>query len=98
MKTNIYYDEMCLPASIRIKSETLCLDYTFNPAATQKTITYEGLKSIIENPMTDLVQIEFASETGYIKDYEGNINPVLGWLQIKPAMINLLKVSEINDF
>lgn len=98
MKTNIYYDEMCLPAAIRIKSETLCMDYTFNPAATQKTITYEGLKSIIENPMTDLVQIEFASGTGYIKDYEGNINPVLGWLQIKPAMINLLKVSEINDF
>lgn len=98
MKTNIYYDEMCLPAAIRIKAETLCLDYTFNPSATQKTITYENLKSIIENPMTDLVQIDFNEGTGFIKDYEGNINPVLGWLQIKPAMINLLKISEINDF
>ena len=48
--------------------------------------------------MTDLVQIDFNEGTGFIKDYEGNINPVLGWLQIKPAMINLLKISEINDF
>ena len=31
MKTTIFYDEMCVPEQIRIKSDKLCLDHTFSP-------------------------------------------------------------------
>lgn len=91
MKTIIYYDEMCVPEQIRIKSEILCLDHTFSPNATLSCISYIQLKSLIDNPLFDLIQINFAEGTAYYEELDGDIKPLSsGWLQIKPSEIELI--------
>ena len=76
MKTTIFYDEMCVPEQIRIKSDKLCLDHTFSPNATLNCINYRDINSLLENPLFDTIQINLAKGTAYYEEYDGTLKPI----------------------
>ena len=96
MKTTIFYDEMCVPEQIRIKSDRLCLDHTFSPNATLNCISYRDINSLLENPLFDTIQINLAKGTAYYEEYDGTLKPISsGWIQIKPSDIELNETNNL---
>lgn len=56
-KIHIFYNYCELPKLVRIQSEALCLDHTFDPASSEKPIGIEECLKLASSPYIDSVKM-----------------------------------------
>lgn len=105
-KEHIYYDEMNVPLKIRIVSERLCLDHTFDPHATNSCIGYEDVIALQKSGLIDKLFIYLDTCSAYyIVDVSGKKTAVFcgaGWInardfEICPAQYSDSSISFGNQ-
>lgn len=63
-KILLKYISVCPPKKVRIKSERLCLDYTFEPMSSQRCISIGDMLRLAQEQVIDLVMLYFDSDNG----------------------------------
>ncbi len=63
-KIKIYYISICPPEKVRIKSECLCLDYTFDARSSQQCVSVGDMIKLSGEPYIDLVMIYLDDDNG----------------------------------
>ena len=77
-----YYPE--LASTVRIKSESLCLDHTFVPAASVNPLSLQDLCKLSKEKYIDPVRVFLpkTAEAYYIDLINNEKVPVYGWVEL----------------
>ena len=77
-----YYPEFA--STVRIKSESLCLDYTFSPSASSNPISLHELCKLANENCFDSIRVSTPKTAdAYYIDYNSKEKtPVYGWIEL----------------
>lgn len=93
-KVKIYYDEMVPPKHIRLVSEMLCMDYSFNPMLSSNPIGFENLVELSQSSFFDHIFVVTKKGSAYMVCSD---NGELDLLDMENQLIDL-KECELYDF